>query len=66
MEPDTEHRQCPHEGEEPNDYPDGEDWWKTVDEEAQGLQLHQVPASGLTTTVSLGYTYLKNRLNRII
>ncbi len=34
MEPDTEHRQCPHKGEEPHDYPDGEDWWKAVDEKA--------------------------------
>jgi hypothetical protein len=32
MEPDTEHRQCPHEGEEPHDYPDGEDRWEAVDE----------------------------------
>jgi hypothetical protein len=31
MEPDTEHRQCPHEGEEPHDYPDDEDWWEAVD-----------------------------------
>jgi hypothetical protein len=59
MEPDTEHRQCPHEGEEPHDYPDHEDWWEAVDKEAQGLQLHQVPVPGLTTTVTLGYTYLK-------
>jgi hypothetical protein len=34
VKPDTEHRQCPHEGEEPHDYPDSEDQWKTVDEEA--------------------------------
>ncbi len=32
MKPDTEHRQCPHEGEEPHDYPDGEDRWEAVDE----------------------------------
>jgi hypothetical protein len=61
MEPDTEHRQCPHKGEEPHDYPDSEDRWKTVDEEAQRLQLHQVPAPGLTTTVSLCYTNLKEK-----
>ncbi len=29
---DTEHRQCPHKGEEPHDYPDDEDWWEAVDE----------------------------------
>jgi hypothetical protein len=34
MEPDTEHRQCPHEGEEPHNYPDDEDWWEAGDEEA--------------------------------
>jgi hypothetical protein len=30
MEPDTEHRQCPHEGEKPHNYPDGEDRWEAV------------------------------------
>ncbi len=63
MEPDTEHRQCPHEGEEPHNYPDDEDWWEAGDEEAQGLQLHQVPVSGLTTTVTFSDANL-NRLNR--
>jgi hypothetical protein len=62
--PDTEHRQCPHEGEEPHNYPDDEDRWEAVDEEAQGLQLHQVPVPGSTTTVTFGNTNL-NRLNRI-
>jgi hypothetical protein len=61
MESDTEHRQCPHEGEEPHDYPDGEDWWEAVDKESQGLQLHQVPAPGLTTAVSLCYTNLQEK-----
>jgi hypothetical protein len=59
MESDTEHRQCPHEGEEPHNYPDGEDRWEAVDEKAKSLQLHQVPASGLTTAVSLCYANLK-------
>ncbi len=65
VEPDTEHRQCPHKGEEPHNYPDGEDRWEAVDEKAKGLQLHQVPASGLTTAVSLRYTNLKNKLNTV-
>ncbi len=65
MEPDTEHRQCPHEGEEPHNYPDCEDRWKAVDEQAQSLQLHQVPASGLTTAVSLRYTNLKEKFNTV-
>jgi hypothetical protein len=34
MVPDTKHRQCPHEGKEPHDYPDNEDWWEAVNEEA--------------------------------
>jgi hypothetical protein len=65
MEPDTEHRQCPHKGEEPHNHPDGEDRWKAADKEPQRLQLHQVPASGLTTAVSLGYTNLKEKFNTV-
>jgi hypothetical protein len=65
MEADTEHRQCPHEGEEPHNYPDCEDRWEAVDEEAKGLQLHQVPASGLTTAVSFRYTNLKEKVNTV-
>jgi hypothetical protein len=65
MEPDTEHRQCPHEGEEPHNYPDGEDRWEAVDEKTQRLQLHQVPASGLTTAVSLRDTNLKEKINTV-
>jgi hypothetical protein len=61
MESDMEHRQCPHEGEEPHNYPDGEDRWEAVDQKTQRLQLHQVPASGLTTAVSLCYTNLKEK-----
>ncbi len=61
VKPDMEHRQCPHEGEEPHDYPDGEDWWEAVDKESKSLQLHQVPASGLTTAVSLCYANLKEK-----
>ena len=63
MEADTEHRQCPHEGEEPHDYPDGEDRWEAVDDEAKSLKFHQVPISGLTTTVTFSDANL-NRLNR--
>jgi hypothetical protein len=59
MEPDTEHRQCPHKGEEPHDYPDNEDRWEAVDEEAKSLQLHQVPVPGSTAAVTFGDTYLK-------
>jgi hypothetical protein len=65
MEADTEHRQCPHEGEEPHNYPDSEDRWETVDEEAKGLQLHQVPASGLTTAVSFRDANLKEKMNTV-
>jgi hypothetical protein len=64
MVPDTEHRQSPHEGEEPHDYPDNEDRWEAVNEKAKSLQLHQVPVPGSTTTVTFGNTNL-NRLNRI-
>jgi hypothetical protein len=64
MIPDTEHRQCPHEGEEPHNYPDDEDRWEAVDEEAQSLKLHQVPVSGSMTTITFGDTNL-NHLNRI-
>jgi hypothetical protein len=62
---DTEHRQCPHEGEEPHNYPDDEDRWEAVEKKAQSLKLHQVPVPGSTTTVTFGNTNL-NRLNRII
>ncbi len=65
MEADTEHRQCPHEGEEPHNYPDCEDRWEAVDKKSKGLQLHQVPASGLTTAVSLRYTNLKEKINTV-
>ncbi len=65
MEPDTEHRQCPHEGEEPHNYPDCEDRWEAADEKPQGLQLHQVPTSGLATAVSLRNTNLKENFNTV-
>jgi hypothetical protein len=64
MIPDTEHRQCPHEGEEPHDYPDNKDRWEAVDEEAKSLQLHQVPVPGSTAAVTFGNANL-NRSNRI-
>jgi hypothetical protein len=64
MIPDTEHRQCPHQGEEPHNYPDDEDWWDAVEKEAKSLQLHQVPVSGTTAPVTLSYTNLKYRLIR--
>jgi hypothetical protein len=53
MVSDTEHRQCPHQGEEPHNYPDDEDRWEAIDEEAKSLQLHQVPVSGSATPISL-------------
>ncbi len=62
--PDTEHQQCPHQAEEPHNYPDHEDWWEAVEYEAQGLQLHQVPVPGSTTPVTLSDTNLKCRLIR--
>jgi hypothetical protein len=62
MKPDTEHRQCPHEGKEPHNHPDGEDRWKAAEEKPQRLQLHQVPAPGLTTAVSFRNTNLKEKI----